>query len=363
MLELMQCGDLSPDQQQLADAMQHCSRTLTKMLDGAITIPGPEAHLRPTGIGLIDLPGKIETTINMFLGWAARQSVQLGYSISADTPTVVLADGQRLQQVLNNLVSNAIKYAAGSSVLVRVSRVEVNPLKLKISVIDHGRRQHDDKQARDCHQVRQPPGGHYSSSGIGLEISREIAKSVGGAVEFAPRPGGGTSCSFIFPASVAGDGAGIAATRSKLLQRLSVLVIAGQETQETICCHLQRWGVKYLTGQLTDCADNPELNRAQPGAVIIDQPDTGQISQINAMRSAWPGLRIAVIVPFAATLAGLQGIQDVTLLRRPLTRDSLAEWLMACSLEPSQAAIGDKRGSVHEREKSPGPGVRGPRLE
>jgi K+-sensing histidine kinase KdpD len=146
MLELMQCGDLSPDQRQLADAMQQCSRALTTMLDGGITIPGLEAHLHPARIGLIDLPGKIEATINMFLGWAARQSVQLAYSISVDTPTVVLADGQRLQQVLNNLVSNAIKYAAGSTVLVRVSRIEAIPLKLKISVIDHGRRPRDDKQ-------------------------------------------------------------------------------------------------------------------------------------------------------------------------------------------------------------------------
>jgi len=339
MLELLEHSGLTGSQQQLVNAMRTCSQSLASMLNGEIEIPAANSKPAFAMTSQFDLVNKIEETLAMFMGWAARQSVQLGYCISADTPTMVSADGMRLQQVLNNLLSNAIKYAAGGTVMVSLSRSPAQPSMLQIDVADSGENPAAVQQGetRPLHQVHQPAAMNYRSSGMGLNISRSLVNAAGGCMEIFTRPAGGTCCRFSFPVTPVEQRSDMATARSILLQRQCVLVIAPVDIRESICCHLRRWGIQYIERESVVFCKDPELDRARFDTLILDLPSAGVAEQkkIQAIRHYWPAVPVAVVLPFTGKYDPRMNMGGVDVLHRPLTRSSLAAWLMACSLNRS----------------------------
>ncbi len=136
MLELLGRSGLPEHQQQLVNAMQQCSHAITSMLNGAIEIPGLYSTRLRASISQFILVYKLEYTIAMYQGWAATRAKELAYSVCADTPEFVSADEVRLQQVLNNMVSNAIKYGSGGVVMINVSCQQNEPPVLQFRVCD-----------------------------------------------------------------------------------------------------------------------------------------------------------------------------------------------------------------------------------
>jgi len=103
----------------------------------------------------------------------------------------VIGDADRLRTVVDNLVSNALKYAPrGSAIRVRV-RHDGNFARLE--VIDGGPGVDRDERERifeSFYQGKAPPGGRVKGSGLGLAIARDYALAHGGRVEVRDRPDG-----------------------------------------------------------------------------------------------------------------------------------------------------------------------------
>jgi signal transduction histidine kinase len=117
--------------------------------------------------------------------------------LDMDGPERVLADAQRIEQVLHNLLGNAAKYAPAGT-LIELTARQLHG-RASIAVIDHGRGIHPDDLTRVFdkfergreHSAAQTPG-----AGLGLYLSRQIVRAHGAELEVNATPGGGATFSF-----------------------------------------------------------------------------------------------------------------------------------------------------------------------
>ena len=106
----------------------------------------------------------------------------------AQSPPLILADPIRLDVVLNNLVSNAIKHSPeGSEVVLRLSNPD--PGYIRISVIDQGPGVPAASQSHIFERFYRAPGENGQGTGLGLFIAREIMEAHNGRIGLMERSG------------------------------------------------------------------------------------------------------------------------------------------------------------------------------
>ncbi len=110
-------------------------------------------------------------------------------------PHKVVTDGTRLRQILWNLISNAVKFTPkGGQVTVRVRYENENSLRFEVQDSGIGIPQPEqDKIFAMYYQVKDSHGGKPATgTGIGLAVSRRLAKSMGGDITVSSKPGEGS---------------------------------------------------------------------------------------------------------------------------------------------------------------------------
>ena len=139
----------------------------------------------------LDIDSFLAECVTSHQGFARQHDVQLSYT--GGPVAQVTADPMRLQQVLSNLLSNALKFSpAGSQVLLSAQELGGQ---IRILVVDEGPgvpaefvdRLFEKFSQADASDRRQKGG-----TGLGLAISKELMERMGGCIGFYPRPGGGS---------------------------------------------------------------------------------------------------------------------------------------------------------------------------
>ena len=139
----------------------------------------------------LDIDSFLAECVTSHQGFARQHDVQLSYT--GGPVSQVTADPMRLQQVLSNLLSNALKFSpAGSQVLLSAQELGGQ---IRILVVDEGPgvpaefvdRLFEKFSQADASDRRQKGG-----TGLGLAISKELIERMGGCIGFYPRPGGGS---------------------------------------------------------------------------------------------------------------------------------------------------------------------------
>ncbi len=125
------------------------------------------------------------------------------FSVQTATPlpVLVMIDGERLQQIANNLISNAIKFTRQGEIRVTLAADESAQL-LRLQVIDSGSGIPPEEQARLFEPWYQTPSGRQLSvqgSGLGLSICKEIVSRMGGEILLDSTVGRGTTVTVQLP--------------------------------------------------------------------------------------------------------------------------------------------------------------------
>ena len=110
----------------------------------------------------------------------------------------VMADRERIQQTLSNLVGNAIKFSAAGSKIVVVARTSDNEGVI-ISVVDSGKGITADQLPRVFDRYWQSSRTDRQGAGLGLAIAKGIVETHGGRIWIESKPGEGTTASFTLP--------------------------------------------------------------------------------------------------------------------------------------------------------------------
>jgi len=177
---------------------------LARLVDDLQELSRVEAGAYPLEIRPIVVSTLVNTTLKRFAGQAQAKGIELRSDLPADLPSV-LADQDRITQVLTNLVGNALQYTPEGGQVTILSRQQQD--EIHISVVDSGAGIPSEHLPHlftrfyrvDKSRSRQAGGG----SGIGLTIARALVEAQGGRI-WAESGGEGKGSKFTFTLKVAG---------------------------------------------------------------------------------------------------------------------------------------------------------------
>ena len=176
-------------------AAEHLNALLTEILDLAKVEAGAMPHL-PTEQNVAEI---VQSTADFFAVTAANKNLALPVRIAPDAPHTLMCDGLRLKQVLNNLLSNAMKFTDTGSVAIEV---DASPDAVRFHVVDTGpgipAHLHEtifEKFRQGNDQVSYQHGG----TGLGLALSRALAVLMGGTLTLSSSEGQGSRFTLTLP--------------------------------------------------------------------------------------------------------------------------------------------------------------------
>ena len=182
------------------------SERLGRLTDDLLTLSDLELGRAALRLGTLDLAPVIEDVLQILSERAARANVELASRIAPRTPAV-LGDGDRLRQVLINLVDNALKYTPpGGRVLVRAGPLDAKPDLVEIAVQDSGAGipAHDIPRLTErFFRVDKARSRALGGTGLGLAIVKHIVQAHGGSLEITSAVGQGTTVRFALAAASA----------------------------------------------------------------------------------------------------------------------------------------------------------------
>ena len=194
-------GPLNARQTELLLAAREESERLTAVVEELLDLNRMESGKTLLDIEAIAPCALVRDALEPFRADARDKGITLDYSVPDDLPNV-LGDSKRLQHVISNLVSNALRFTRpGGSVTVSA---EAGDEVVKFKVSDTGMGIAPEHQPRLFEPFFRVPGQEKPSGiGLGLAIVREIIAAQGGNVGVTSEPGTGSMFWFTLPLSVA----------------------------------------------------------------------------------------------------------------------------------------------------------------
>lgn len=152
----------------------------------------------------IDIVALVDEVVGLHAPEAQRKQLHLVAMVYDDVPTPLTGDPLRIQQVLNNLVGNALKFTHQGEVIVRVmlDNHEGQHVVLNLSVSDTGIGLSDAHQQALFSAFSQAEPSHsrqFGGSGLGLTICRQLIERMGGKIGVESELGKGATFSFTLP--------------------------------------------------------------------------------------------------------------------------------------------------------------------
>ena len=242
-LELISMGRLEGEQRTQLGIVRTSAQSLTRIIDDILDFSRIEAGKlllapEPTNVGRV-----VERVCEMYAGNASSKGITLKSDVDPAIAPSLRVDALRLQQILANFTSNAVKFTEQGSVKVGVTRVERRESieRLRFQVEDTGIGVSPDQQARLFEPFAQASEGtsaRYGGSGLGLSICARLARLMGGTVEMTSELGKGTRMSLELDLPVALEAAtnsvAEAPTSQVLVGRRPAPTIAQAERERTL---------------------------------------------------------------------------------------------------------------------------------
>lgn len=199
MLQLtLMSEDLQADHRDNLTTAKNCADTLLRLINDILDISKLEAGKYNLREENFDVKAAIEETIAAQVPIAQGKGLSLDCSFGSDIPKMVRGDGQRIQQVLNCLLSNAIKFTSEGGVRVKVACIDdvLDKIKLRIAVADSGIGISDADRSKlfiRFSQVDASDTRKYGGSGLGLVITKQIVELMGGNITVQSKEGLGST--------------------------------------------------------------------------------------------------------------------------------------------------------------------------
>ncbi|MDE7367302.1 MAG: response regulator [Lachnospiraceae bacterium] len=180
--------DLQADYRDNLVTAKNCADTLLRLINDILDISKLEAGKYNLRYEVFDVKSAIEETVAAQVPLANNKDLTLDCSFSGTIPEMVKGDGERIKQVLNCLLSNAIKFTSEGGVRVKVATMdgdEPDKTTLRIAVVDSGIGISDANKSKlfiRFSQVDSSDTRKYGGSGLGLVITKQIVELMGGNI-------------------------------------------------------------------------------------------------------------------------------------------------------------------------------------
>ncbi|PPT72369.1 hybrid sensor histidine kinase/response regulator [Xanthomonas arboricola] len=231
MTEVLATTRLDDEQRECLKTIQASTRSLLALVEEVLDISAIEAGKLRINASDFAVHDTLQAIGLILEPQAKAKGLRYQATIAADVPPRVHGDAGHLQQILLNLVGNAVKFTDHGSVQLKVAATDASGragLLLRFEVLDTGIGVPVDMRPRLFEAFEQADTGlarRFEGSGLGTTIARGLVQSMGGAIGFEENPEGGSLFWFELPFGLAT--AKPAATPSPVLHETESTTIPG----------------------------------------------------------------------------------------------------------------------------------------
>jgi signal transduction histidine kinase/CheY-like chemotaxis protein/HPt (histidine-containing phosphotransfer) domain-containing protein len=262
MIELLRSDPLEEERKRFLGTLKQSADLLMTVLDDVLDFSKIESGKLEIEVDDFDFEQLGQDTLDLFFNAASRKGLLLGMTFECDHGPVVRSDRVRIQQVLGNLISTAIKFTDRGTVRVTIHGTDAGPgrQRWRCTVADSGIGISEDKLAtlfEPFVQVHDAQTKRFGGTGLGLAISRRLLGALNGDIGVDSRAGQGSS--FWFELELPDGDPARVASRPQLpmlveVPPLQVLVAEDNPVNQMLVQTLLR-----RMGHSTTCVVNGEL--------------------------------------------------------------------------------------------------------
>lgn len=240
--ELCEETRLDREQRSYIDTVLQCGNTLLTLVNDVLDFSKIEAgQLNLEKLNFVPRT-LMENVTESFIQETRKKGIELITAYDEDLPAYLMGDPTRLKQVLNNLVSNAVKFTEKGEIVIRAETLDVSAksAKVRFSVSDTGIGISDARKEAIFESFTQEDMSttrKYGGTGLGLSISRQLVEMMDGKIRVASQVGKGSVFSFDVPFEL-GGGKRKLADRPEVLpevnQSLEILIVEDNPVNQVV---------------------------------------------------------------------------------------------------------------------------------
>lgn len=192
-VQLLREEGLTPSQSELVGMIEHCAQSLLKLINSLLDQAQIESGRLK--VELLALPTRpfVAEICELFNAPARVKGLTLRHTVADNVPAHILTDGLRLRQILSNLLSNAVKFTEAGGVEVSVDAVG-DRVRFRVSDTGIGLTEEQHRHLFTPYvQGDSSIPRRFGGSGLGLSISRDLARLLGGDITVESRSGAGAA--------------------------------------------------------------------------------------------------------------------------------------------------------------------------
>ncbi len=314
--------DLTKKQREDIEIIRSSGDTLLTIINNILDLTKIETGMIELERQPFDMHDCLEASLDMVAMDANRKGLETEYTFEDDVPAVVLGDPTRINQILINLLNNAVKFTEKGKIDITVSgeAVDGGNYKIHFAIKDTGIGIPEDKMDRlfqSFCQVDASTARRYGGTGLGLAISKRLAELMGGTIWVESEVGKGSTFHFTIlvettlcePIEI-GKPASRVDVPVDLDKSLSILLAEDNPVNQIVT---QRMLNKL--GYRADVAANgievlQALERRHYDVVLMDvqMPEMDGLKATQAIHQRWQDKELPVII--AMTASALKGDKE-----------------------------------------------------
>jgi len=313
MIELALSTQLTPEQQRYLEIVKSSSDILMNVINDILDfskIDAGKLDLHPYAFSLRNDIARGLKTIGLK---AYEKELEFVVRIESSVPDLLVGDALRIQQIILNLLNNAVKFTEKGQVIFDVQTVkkEEQMVHLHFSVQDTGIGIEEDKLQGifgEFIQADNSANRKFTGTGLGLAISKKLVEMMGGRIWVESRLGEGSTFHFTLPVEMQAGAEQPRFVANEKLQQTTVLVAEGNNTHRSYTIQmLKHFGIKCLgfaggeelLKELLQAADRKEPYQI----VLLDTNLEGNFSGIEVARLIRENEKLATTKIFITSMS------------------------------------------------------------
>lgn len=210
-------GRLSSEEIESAQIIYKSGNDLHNLINEILDLTKIEAGKMTINSEKVEISQTAENISALYRAVAADKGLNWTVTVEPECPGFVTSDQQRIEQIIKNLVSNALKFTARGGITVKFDRAPEstvyrnptlsNQTNIAIEVSDTGIGIASEKQQLIFEAFQQADGStsrKFGGTGLGLSISKELSRLLGGEIHISSTPGKGSIFTLFLPAESGG---------------------------------------------------------------------------------------------------------------------------------------------------------------
>jgi two-component system sensor histidine kinase/response regulator len=355
MTELTIETKLSPEQRENLQIVRSSAHNLLEIVNDILDFSKIEAGKLEIELLPFSIRRVLGETLRPFALRAQEKGIVLDSAVAPEVPDQIRTDPGRLRQVVSNLISNALKFTHRGEIVVNVSAEPdggADNVLLHISVSDTGIGIPPEKQTCIFDAFSQADSSttrRYGGTGLGLTISRQLVRLLGGQMWVDSEVGRGSTFHFTLPAGVEAQETPQLPVARPAVAGLSVLAVDDNSTNRRwLQTMLKQWNTRpVVVGSATEALGCIRDGTFDVILLDVQMPHGSGLDLLPDVKVHQPGATVVMLASAAGAgdVARSRQAGAHAFLYKPLAQQELLEALLL-SLEPGTREPSDSTRPV-----------------